>query len=148
MHHFATRIAKSPMSPDEQPFFKALGQRIAKARTAADLTQVQLAEALGISQPQLAFYEVGKRRVPVSMLPSLAKALKISVEMLVGDDGEVGASAIPPRRTKRGPPSRLERQLDAVAQLPKGEQKMVSELIDAMLTRHHAQTGQEAANAP
>lgn len=145
MHRFATRIAKPAMSPDEQPYFQALGQRIAKARAAADLTQQQLADALSISQPQLAFYEVGKRRVPVSLLPGLAKALGVSIEALVGDDDDAGALAIPPRRTRRGPPSKLERQLDAIAQLPKAEQKAVSTLIDAVLAQHR---GQEAAPAP
>lgn len=147
MHRFATRIAKPAMSPDEQPYFQALGQRIAKARTAADLTQVQLADALGISQPQLAFYEVGKRRVPVSLLQGLAKALSVSIEALVGDDDDTGEPAITPRRTRRGPPSKLEQQLDAIARLPKAEQRAVSTLLSAVLAQHGAQTGQEVATA-
>jgi hypothetical protein len=83
----------------------------------------------------------------VSLLPGLARLFSTSIDALIGEDGMPPPGTPAPRRTKRGPPSRLERQLDAVAQLPKGEQKMVSELIDAMLTRHHAQTGQESANA-
>lgn len=144
MHRFATRIAKPTMSPDEQPYFQALGQRIAKARTAADLTQVQLADALGISQPQLAFYEVGKRRVPVSLLPGLARALEVSVESLVGEDEDSGTSIVAPRRSKRGPPSKLERQLDAIARLPKAEQRAVSTVLSAVLAQHQ---GEESANA-
>ena len=73
--------------------------------------------------------------------------LDTPVELLIGEDGPASTSVVPSRRSRRGPPSKLERQLDAVAQLPKGEQKMVSELIDAMLTRYHAQAGQESANA-
>lgn len=144
MHRFATRIAKPAMSPNEQPYFQALGQRIAKARTAADLTQVQLADALDISQPQLAFYEVGKRRVPVSLLPGLARVLDTPVELLIGEDGAADTSAVPARRTKRGPPSKLERQLDAVAQLPRARQKFVSDMLDTVLAQHQ---GQEAATA-
>ncbi len=122
---------------------RSFGQRIAKARAAADLTQVQLADALGISQPQLAFYEVGKRRVPVSLLPGLARVLDTPVELLIGEDGPASASVAPSRRSRRGPPSKLERQLDAVAQLPKAQQKAVSTVLDAVL----AQYGQESANA-
>ena len=48
------------MTPDERTFFQALGARVAQARKDADLTQVQLAERLGIPQPQLASYEVGR----------------------------------------------------------------------------------------
>lgn len=146
MHRFATRIAKPAMSPDEQPYFQALGQRIAKARSSADLTQVQLAEALGISQPQLAFYEVGKRRVPVSLLPGLARALDISIEALIADDDAAHIAAATPRRTRRGPVSRLEQQLDAIARLPKAEQKFVSKMLDSVLAQY-AGAGQEAATA-
>ena len=52
----------SGLPRDLQPYFQALGQRVAKARAAADLTEVQLADALGISQPQIAFYEVGNAK--------------------------------------------------------------------------------------
>ena len=147
MHRFATRIAPPAMSPDEQPYFQALGRRIAKARAAADLTQVQLAEALGLSQPQLAFYEVGRRRVPVSLLPGLAKALDISIEALIADDGAATIAAATPRRTRHGPVSRLEQQLGAIAKLPKARQKFVSEMLDTVLAQHGAPIGQEAPAA-
>lgn len=143
MHRFATRIAQPAMSPADQPYFKALGLRIAKARTAADLTQVQLADALGISQPQLAFYELGKRRVPVSMLPGLAKALSVSIEALIADDDAPQLPAAAPRRTRHGPVSRLEQQLDAITKLPRAEQKFVSRMLDNVLAQY-ARSGQEA----
>jgi transcriptional regulator with XRE-family HTH domain len=150
MDRFAIRTTQPAMSPDEQPYFKALGQRIAKARSAADLTQVQLAEALGISQPQLAFYEVGKRRVPVSLLPGLAKALGISIEALIADDEAASLATTTTRRTRRGPVSRLEQQLDAIAKLPKARQKFVSEMLDNVLGATMGATlqGQEAATVP
>lgn len=135
------------MSPDERTFFAQLGKALAKARHAAALTQQQVADALGIPQPQYASYEVGRRRVPVSMLPGLARLFATSIDALVGEGGMPAPDTPAPRRTKRGPVSRIERQLDAVAQLPKGEQKIVTELLDAMLSRYHAQTGQEAATA-
>ena len=48
MDRFAARITQPAMNADERPYFQALGQRIAKARAAADLTQQALADALGI----------------------------------------------------------------------------------------------------
>lgn len=57
------------------------------------------------------------------------------------------ASALTPRRTKRGPPFRLEQQLDAIARLPKAEQRAVSTLLTAVLAQHTAPAGQEAAPA-
>ncbi len=120
------------MTPDEHTFFQALGARIAQARKDADLTQVQLAERLGIPQPQLASYEVGRRRVPVSLLPRLARALSVAVEELI--DGEAAAQPLQ-GRTRRGPPSRLEQQLDAISRLPKAKQKFVVEMLDTVLAQ-------------
>ena len=119
------------MTPDEHTFFQALGARIALARRDADLTQVQLAERLGIPQPQLASYEVGRRRVPVSLLPRLARSLAMPIEALI-EDGE----APPPAR--RGPVSRLQQQVDAISQLPKAKQKFVVEMLDTVLAQHGA----------
>jgi transcriptional regulator with XRE-family HTH domain len=126
------------MTPDERIYFQGLGTRIAAARRDADLTQVQLADGLAISQPQLASYEVGRRRVPVSMLPRLARLLGTSVEALIGenDDGDTATPVPAQRRTRRGPVSRLEQQLDAVARMPKVKQKMVSEILGAMIAQH------------
>lgn len=53
-----------------------------------------------------------------------------------------------PGRAKRGPPSRLEQQLDANARLPKAEQRAVSTLLTAVLARDTALAGKEAATAP
>lgn len=46
---------------------------------------------------------------------------------------------------KRGPASRLQQQVDAIAQLPKARQRVVSELLDAMLAQHGTRSGQEAS---
>jgi transcriptional regulator with XRE-family HTH domain len=123
------------MTPDERIYFQGLGLRIAEARRNADLTQQQLADALTISQPQLASYEVGRRRVPVSTLPKLARLLGTAIEALIGDSNEGNAATPTPaeRRTKRGPPSRLEQQLDAIARLPRAKQKFVSSMLDTVL---------------
>ena len=145
MDRFAARITQPAMNPDERPYFQALGQRIAKARAAADLTQQALADALGISQPQLASYEVGRRRVPVSILPRLARLVRLPIETLIGADDGSGAPAIAvQRRTRRGPVSRLEQQLDAITRLPRAEQKIVSRFLETMIAQHATTTRQEA----
>ena len=77
--------ANLPMTQDEKQFFKALGARIAELRKARGLAQVQLVETLELSQQMIASYEVGRRRVPVSLLPAIAHALAVSVEALIGE---------------------------------------------------------------
>ena len=135
MHSTTAPSTHTAMTPDERIYFQALGSRIAAARNAAGLTQVRLADSLAISQPQLASYEVGRRRVSVSMLPRFAKLLSLSVEALIGDDTLTSPDTPPatPRRTKRGPPSRLEQQLDAITRLPKAQQKFVASMLDTVL---------------
>lgn len=133
MHEVTTRIASLPMTPDERTFFTGLGQRIAKARKDADLTQQQLADSLGIPQPQLASYEVARRRVPVSLLPRLARALGVPIEILIEEDAMPSSAQ---GRSRRGPPSRLEQQLQRISQLPKARQKFVVEMLDTVLAQH------------
>ena len=112
------------ISPEDKVFFKKLGKKITKLRNDRGLTQVQLAEILGISQQQMQSFEVGRRRVPVSALPRLSKALGVSVEELVGTAKEP---------SKRGPTPKLQRQLEQLQQLPRNQQRFVSQMLDTVL---------------
>ena len=66
-----------PMTQDEKLFFKQLGARIAALRKDQAMTQVQLAETMDVSQQTVASWEVGRRGVPVSNLPLLARTLGV-----------------------------------------------------------------------
>lgn len=112
------------VSQDEKAFFKTLGKRIAELRKEQGLTQAQLGESLGISQQQVASFEVGRRRVPASMLSAFAKALAVSVEELLGDQ---------PKPAKRGPAPKLQRQMERISQLPRAKQRFVLEMLDTVL---------------
>jgi len=81
------------ISQDEREFFVALGSRIAQFRKDSHITQVQLAETLGVSQPTMNAYELGQRRVPVSALPVLAKALGVGLEECLASRAQQRRSA-------------------------------------------------------
>jgi transcriptional regulator with XRE-family HTH domain len=115
----------TPMTQDEKLFFKQLGARIAALRKGQDMTQVQLAQALGLTQQMVASYEVGRRRVPVSLLPQIATTLAVSVEDLIGKFGTTPA--------KRGPAPKLQQQIERIQKLPKSRQRFVMEMIDTVL---------------
>jgi transcriptional regulator with XRE-family HTH domain len=66
-------------------FFQTLGSRIAEQRRTQNLTQAELGELVGVTQQQIASFEVGRRRMPISTLPLLASALGVSIEALIGD---------------------------------------------------------------
>lgn len=117
----------APMTPDETAFFRQLGTCIAERRKAQGLTQTQLGELVGVTQQQIASFEIGRRRVPVSTLPLLAKALNVSIEALIG--GSTKAAG------KRGPAPKLQQQLERISQLPKARQRVVSEVLDSLIAQ-------------
>ncbi len=115
------------MPQDEKEYFKVLGNRVALLRKGLGLTQVQLAETLGISQQMVASYEVGRRRIPVSMLPSLAHSLKVQTDTLLGNETKL--------QSKRGPASQLQRSIERISELPKTKQRFVMEMLETVLAQ-------------
>lgn len=78
----------------------------------------------------------------------MARIFKTSIDVLVGDDSGAAPAALSERRSRRGPPFCIEQQINAIAELPKAEQKIVAQRPDAVIARHGARAGQEAAPAP
>lgn len=118
----------APISNEEQLFMNELGRRLSLLRKERELTQAQVAHALNVSQQAVQSWEAGKRRIQISILPAVAETLRVSLEELL-KDGE--------KKTvrKRGPASRLEQQFQQIGQLPKAKQKLVSEMLDAVITQ-------------
>lgn len=121
-----SEIATMAISPKERAFFVRLGARIAELRKAQDITQLQLADALGVSQQTINSYEVARRRIPVSALPVLTRRLTISIDDLLDEPTK-------PVNGKRGPTSKLQQQLERVRLLPRAKQKFVIEMIDTVI---------------
>ena len=101
------------------------GARLSALRKEAGLSQGQLADAVGIPQRTLSFYERKADHVPSDLLPKLANALGVTIEDLLGLRSGNGS--------KRGPKSRLERQFDAIRKLPRGRQQFVSQVLDELI---------------
>ena len=115
------------ISTTERAFIARLGARVAEQRKVQSITQVQLAESLGVSQQTINSYEVGRRRIPVSTLPQLARLLSVTVEELLGDNGTA--------TRKRGPAPMLQRQIERIQQLPRTQQKFVMQMLDTVLAQ-------------
>ena len=122
--------AAMSISTEERAFFAELGERIARLRKESSITQTQLAEALHVSQQTIQAYEVGRRRIPVSALSTLARELSVSIEELLGEHSSSGR--------KRGPTSRLQQQVDAISQLPRTKQRFVLEMLETVLAQQHS----------
>lgn len=120
------------ISDDERAFFIALGGRIADQRKAQGITQVAVAEALGISQQAMNSFEKGRRRVPVSLLPAIAQTLDTTLDALVGQAPAPAAAA--PK--KRGPPRKIQQQLERIEALPLADQRAITRVLDSVITAH------------
>lgn len=110
---------------DERTFFAQLGARVAELRKAQNVTQVQLAETLDVSQQTVHAYEMGHRRFPVSSLPVLAETFGVSIEELLGTTQSAAK--------KRGPAPKLQQQIERIQRLPKAQQRFVMQMLDTVL---------------
>ena len=126
-HVIALECPTVAISQDEREFFTVLGARVASLRKNAHITQVQLADTLGVSQQTVNAYESGNRRIPVSALPVLAKELGVGLEELLGESTAAAK--------KRGPAPKLQQHLERISQLPKPRQRMVMEMLEAVLAQ-------------
>lgn len=117
------------MATDDKAFFVGLGLHIAQLRRECGWTQQELAEKLGIAQQTLAHYEVVRIRVPASTLPLLATLFTTPIDELVGHTQHAQ------RAGKRGPAPKWQQQIEAIAQLPKAQQRFVSQVLDTVLAQ-------------
>ena len=117
------------ISTVERDFFIELGARIAALRKARNITQVQLAEKLGISQQTLQSYECGRRRVPVSAMPAVAQHLEVSLDELFDAPRKAAKNA----PAKRGPAPKWQQQIEQIATLPRAKQQVVMQMLDGLL---------------
>ena len=123
-----TQIWMDEMASNDKQFFVELGKRIAQLRRDQNMTQQQLADALGIAQQTLAHYEVARLRVPASMLPTLGGIFKVPVDVLIGQPATA-------RSSKRGPASQLQRSIERISELPKPKQRFVMEMLETVLAQ-------------
>jgi hypothetical protein len=72
----------------------------------------------------VASFEVARRRVPASLLPTLARSLAVTVEDLLGVASKPG---------RRGPAPKLQQKLERLATLPKSRQRFVLDMLDTVL---------------
>lgn len=61
-----------------------IGEHIKDARKSAGLTQAHLAEAIGVSQAQIAHYESGRKWPNIQMLIKMCKVLGTSSDKILG----------------------------------------------------------------
>ncbi len=105
---------------------ETIGQRMARLRRERGITQVELAEMLGVPQPMISAYENGGLRLHGELIVELAGILDVSADQLLGL-----------KETKNGAPKngRLLRKLQQLELLPRRDQQALMRTIEAFLQR-------------
>ena len=73
---------------------KVVGKRITEGRRAKGMTQMALADALGISYQAVSSWENGRTMPDISKLPEISEILDISVDELLGKDSPAVQAAL------------------------------------------------------
>jgi transcriptional regulator with XRE-family HTH domain len=98
-------------------------------RQAAGLTQMQLADKVGVSPSNIAFWELSGTPPRGEVLPKLAEALGVTIEVLLN---------VTPQKPKPKPAKgRLQRVFEEASRLPRRQQDKIAEFVEAFV-RHHA----------
>ena len=113
----------------------AFGEKLHAARSAAGLSQVQVAEQLGITQTSYADWE----RYPVALRPDqiqlLTRILKVPVEQLYGEDAPA-----PVKSRRGGPIGKATVLFEEVSRLPRSQQQHILRVIKDLLAAQRAES--------
>lgn len=103
-----------------------IGKRIASLRRSKGLSQLVLAERLGVSQKQITNYETGTVHLSDEMIVRFALALRVSADELLGL-----------RNLELPPPSslslRFTRRIRELEQLPEPKIKIILQILDDLI---------------
>lgn len=103
---------------------ESFGRRLARLRRAAGLSQLELAERLGVAQTLVSEYEHDRRRVHGERLSQIARQLHVSVDELLGHK---------PTKTNGALSLKLVRRLKEIERLSPTRQKTLLQMVDAYL---------------
>ena len=109
---------------------ETIGARIARLRREKGLTQVELAQALDVSQPVVSDYENDVIKLSGETIVALAQILGASADELLGLETPARAAAGATIKNRR-----IYRQLQSIDRLPKRDQEALARTIDAFLSK-------------
>jgi DNA-binding XRE family transcriptional regulator len=125
---YSADMAGRPATKPAPPF----GERLAALRKERGWTQPQLAGRLGITVVMVAYLERRAKNPTAKTVEQIAQVFDVPVNALLGPVKIISNGAHKP-----GPPSRLEELTGRLAQLPRGKQKTVVEMLEGFLQKTH-----------
>lgn len=106
------------------------GAHLLALRKAAGFTQTELAEAVGVPQANIAFWEWSDKPPRSDLLPKMAKVLGVRVDNLIVTDGSAALTSRP------GPVGEVQRIFEEVRRLPRSQQRKIVEMVDAVVEQY------------
>ncbi|MDZ4865254.1 MAG: helix-turn-helix transcriptional regulator [Gemmatimonadota bacterium] len=103
----------------------SVGTRLAQVRQQRGLTQAELGTLVDVSKRVITYYENESPQPPGALLVDLAKALRCSLDELMGLKAPMEKT--PPKT------ARLLKRLQQVEALPPADQRAVLKVVDALL---------------
>lgn len=104
------------------------GARLAALRRAAGLTQTELAQLVGESQQNIAFWEQSEKPPRSDVLPKLAKVLGVKIEQIL--EGDL------PETRRAGPVGKVQKIFEQVSTLPRKQQERIVETVSALVAQY------------
>jgi transcriptional regulator with XRE-family HTH domain len=102
-----------------------LGKRLAKIRKEKGYTQQMLADALGVTQRVITYYEKESERIPAVKIAEIAKIFDMTTDELIG----IAEEKKPKGAAKN---AYLKRKLKVVEQFNKKDQKTITNVIESI----------------
>lgn len=98
--------------------------RLIELRRERNLTQQEMADAIGVHVNQIRRYEAGATQPSLDVLKKLATSMNVTIDSLVFGEGE------------RDPSDDLRLQFEAVSRMPEEERKIVKALLEGMIVKY------------
>lgn len=125
VHSDVEVIRMSRKGAKEKP--ETIAQRFGRLRREKGITQAEMAEMLGVSQPIVSDYERGELRLHGELIVRLAEILDCSADELLGLQERKAATGSGNRR--------ILRRLQRIEALSKRDQEALLRTIDAFLSK-------------
>ncbi len=112
--------------------FKEIGRKIQAAREDKGMTQVDLAQELGITQAALSNYELGKRRLYLHQIEQIARILGRKLDFFITGEESTSPASRPDQEDDSH-----EKTFARITQLDSGELRSLNEFLDYLEWRRH-----------
>ena len=127
---YTAAMIKAGRPPKGEP--PEFGRRMAEARERAGLSLTELAQWLGVTQQGVAAWERRNIALRPEQIKTLAEALSITADYLIGISGTWKGA--------KGPSGKVRQVFEAVSKLPRRQQQKVVEFVEAFV-QHKAAAG-------